>query len=696
MAENVSTPPPILTLENYENFRKNAYKTIETYAGKQKSTLPPGEVAFCRTVDPASALALERLSAKMKNKLNRLLVNADIPGTEMLGRVNDAKDFDIWFKDLVTMNDSLIDGVNASLDELTGRNQKFASSTADTPKSMVAQFRARSGDINVVYSRNITRPQAKFKDKIDNSGVPFIPKLPNKPNAIVPLKLDGIEEGSVYPHPYRYEITHLTYPSFIFGEKEPIQYQPLDTTPLIWVDTLEGLTTMCQKLESSQEIAVDLEISTRDEDFIVDALELRHHLHMLNNSFTNPNILKVFHGADHDITWLQKDFGVYVVNLFDTNQASHLLEMRFHSLAYLLKHYCHVDADKKFQLADWRLRMRNELIQNSVTMTYNLLKVTLDRSAQISLQCYETFRYDPNGEDPNGYQKLLAKWNFPLNRQQLAVFKALHAWRDNKAREEDESLAYVLPNDTLFTLSEKMPEDSKDITSLCRNIVPPLVRENTLELVSLITDAKNSVLNSTSIFDNQLVKTEREIRTVASNSEPILNSKNVKWVLDTSHPKYKADDYIEKKSVLFGDFCIENGVNETTKKKVSEILSNLTFALPILPKSISYHSNRTGPQPKPVDENSQPITLPVEHVYVPPEARSTKSKGKEREVVIISQSISKKRQRLEDDDPIEDEKRLRRYDPYSSTATSSGNRSATTSGRELYEVTPVSQSTQIS
>ncbi|KAF0521493.1 exosome complex exonuclease rrp6 [Gigaspora margarita] len=721
MTENTSVPP-ILTLENYESFRTNAYVTIETYARKQKSTLPPGEVAFCRTVDPASALALERLSTKIKNKLNRLLVNADIPGTEMLGRVNDAKDFDIWFKDLVTMNDSLIDGVNASLDELTGRNQKFASSTADIPTSMVAQVRARSGDINIVYSRNITRPQAKFKDKIDNSGAPFIPKLPNKPNAIIPLKLGGIEEGSVYPHPYRYEITHLTYPSFIFEEKEPIQYRPLDDTPLIWVDTLEGLTAMCQKLESSQEIAVDLEhhdyrsyqgftcliqISTRDEDFIVDVLELRHHLHMLNNSFTNPNILKVFHGADYDITWLQKDFGVYVVNLFDTNQASHLLEMRFHSLAYLLKHYCHVDADKKFQLADWRLRplteeminyarcdthyllyiydrMRNELIQNSVTTTYNLLKVTLDRSAEISLQCYETFRYDPNGEGPNGYQKLLAKWNFPLNRQQLAVFKALHAWRDNKAREEDESLAYVLPNDILFTLSEKMPDDSKDITSLCRNIVPPLVRENTLELVSLITDAKNSVLNSTSNFDNKPVKTEREIRTVTSNSEPILNSKNIKWVLDTSHPKYNADDYKEKKSVLFGDFYIENGVNETSKKKVSEILSNLTFALPVLPKSISYHSNRTGPQPKPMDENSQPIILPVEHIYVPPEARSTKSKGKEREVVVLSQSISKKRQRLEDDDLIEDEKRLRRYDPYSPTATSSGNRNATIS--ETFEI----------
>ncbi|CAG8520332.1 2307_t:CDS:10, partial [Scutellospora calospora] len=543
MAETTDTSS-ILTLENYEGFRTNAYITLEAYAKKQKSTLPPGEVAFRRTVDPASALALEKISTRIKNKLNRLLVNADIPGSEMIGRVNDVKDFDIWFKDLVTLNDSLIDGVNASLDELTGRNQKFASFTADASTSMVAQVRAKSGDFNIVYSRNITRPQAKFKDKVDNSGVPFVPKLPNKPNATVPLKLDGIEEGSSYPHPYLYEITHLTYPSFIFEEKEPILYQHLETTPLTWVDTLEGLTAMCQKLDTSQEIAVDLEhhdyrsyqgftcliqISTRFEDFIVDALELRHHLHMLNNSFTNPNILK-----------------------------------------------------------------------NSVTTTYNLLKVTLDRSAEISLKCYETYRYDHSGDGPNGYQKLLAKWSLPLNRQQvLAVFKVLHAWRDSKAREEDESIAY-------------MPEDSKDITAFCRNIVPPLVRENTLELVNLITEAKNSVLNSTSIFDSKPMEIDHEIKTVTSNIIPITNSKNVRWVLDTSLPKYNADNYKEKKSVLFGDLFIE---------KVSEILSNLTFAPPILPKSILYGVNKINSQSEPKNEPPQLFILPAEHIFVPPEAR---------------------------------------------------------------------------
>ena len=36
-----------------------------------------------------------------------------------------------------------------------------------------------------------------------------------------------------------------------------------------------------------------MQISTRNHDYLIDTLELRHELHILNDSFTNPNILKV-------------------------------------------------------------------------------------------------------------------------------------------------------------------------------------------------------------------------------------------------------------------------------------------------------------------------------------------------------------------------------------------------------------------
>ena len=51
----------------------------------------------------------------------------------------------------------------------------------------------------------------------------------------------------------------------------------------------------------------------------MDTLKLRSLIGpYLRDIFANPKIKKVLHGSDYDIEWLQKDFGIYVVNLFDT------------------------------------------------------------------------------------------------------------------------------------------------------------------------------------------------------------------------------------------------------------------------------------------------------------------------------------------------------------------------------------------
>lgn len=57
-----------------------------------------------------------------------------------------------------------------------------------------------------------------------------------------------------------------------------------------------------------------------------------------------------------DIIWLQRDLGLYVVGLFDTFYACEALSYPQKSLASLLKKFVDFDADKRYQLADWRIR----------------------------------------------------------------------------------------------------------------------------------------------------------------------------------------------------------------------------------------------------------------------------------------------------------------------------------------------------
>ena len=53
-------------------------------------------------------------------------------------------------------------------------------------------------------------------------------------------------------------------------------------------------------------------------------------------------IVKVLHGSNWDVLWLQRDFGIYVVNLFDTGQAARVLNFPGLGYAFLLEKFCGV------------------------------------------------------------------------------------------------------------------------------------------------------------------------------------------------------------------------------------------------------------------------------------------------------------------------------------------------------------------
>lgn len=110
----------------------------------------------------------------------------------------------------------------------------------------------------------------------------------------------------------------------------------------MFVDEEDKLQEMIDILKTSKEVAIDLEhhnfrsyqgftclmqISNRSHDFIIDTLKLRAFLgKALLPILTDPSIVKVLHGADYDVEWLQKDFSLYIVNMFDTGQAARVLQ----------------------------------------------------------------------------------------------------------------------------------------------------------------------------------------------------------------------------------------------------------------------------------------------------------------------------------------------------------------------------------
>uniref|UniRef100_A0A804N7Y1 3'-5' exonuclease domain-containing protein n=1 Tax=Zea mays TaxID=4577 RepID=A0A804N7Y1_MAIZE len=217
------------------------------------------------------------------------------------------------------------------------------------------------------HDPSIPRPQDVYKIRVDNY----------KPFEHVWLERN--EDGTRHVHP----LENLPVEQFVVRnvpDREPVKPADLEDTPFTLVQDHKGLTELAKKLKSVTEFAgltCLMQISTRTEDFIVDTLKLRIYIGLyLQEPFKDPTKRKVMHGADRDIMWLQRDFHIYVCNLFDTGQASRVLQMERNNLEHLLLHFCGVTAKKEYQNADWRSRpLPDEMIKYAREDTHYLLYI---------------------------------------------------------------------------------------------------------------------------------------------------------------------------------------------------------------------------------------------------------------------------------------------------------------------------------
>ncbi|KAJ4255551.1 exosome nuclease subunit [Fusarium torreyae] len=489
-----------------ENIQKSLISTI-----KNVNRISAEDLSFQRTVNPNVGQQLDDRTSRILRLSTRLLQSAGKVCGVKAPKLEDVEDIEMNWRGVVDVVDSSLEKADTALDEYTGLVKR---KEPPVPDSATKSKKPKSTN-KVIRNANISKPQLQFERKPDNfAPAPWKPILTSKPNAKISLE-DSLnvvpnETGTPqYQHPYEHEIIRMIYPKRVFKEAEPIMYQPVETTQATFVDTYEGVLKMLEELKGAKEIAVDLEhhdfrtyvglvslmqISTREKDWIVDTLlPWRHKLEVLNEVFTDPNIVKVFHGAYMDMVWLQRDLGLYVNGLFDTYFACKQLHYPGKSLAFLLSKFVDFDADKQYQLADWRIRplpeemmyyarsdthyllyiydqVRNELVAASdkVDLDKDYIGRALEESREQSLSRYEHPGYDElTGEGSRGwYGYIFKNSHLAFDSEQFTVFKALWKWRDDTARKEDESTNYVLSTRDITEIARINPPDAKALHSL--------------------------------------------------------------------------------------------------------------------------------------------------------------------------------------------------------------------------------------
>jgi len=165
--------------------------------------------------------------------------------------------------------------------------------------------------------------------------------------------------------------------------------------------------------------------------------------------------------------------------------------MKGFGLAFLLQHYCGVLADKKYQLADWRIRpLTSEMLKYAREDTHYLLYVydkmrqdLLTQAQKIStsnpMSLLEQAMHKSNGVCLKTWEKHIVKdFNYMMILQrneahssmsQQSVLKAILKYRDYLARVEDECVSFIMPNHVMFSIAKHMPVTKNEFRDCCRS-----------------------------------------------------------------------------------------------------------------------------------------------------------------------------------------------------------------------------------
>jgi hypothetical protein len=238
------------------------------------------------------------------------------------------------------------------------------------------------------------------------------------------------------------------------------------------------------------------------------------------------------------------------------------------SLAHLLKYYCGIILNKKYQLADWRVRpLPSEMIAYAQSDTHYLLfiydQIRKDIFAQQGVggiiavlqssqrTCLK--RYEKEYFYPQGYLAILhRKTTNTLTMEQTLIFELLWNWRDIIARREDESVSFILSNSELIRIGLKCPKSETEFLE-CGPFSEYITKNKGLvtHLIGLICQELN--LQTSSSF---------------SSSEAMVSLSELELEFDNRHRAGSSNASIEE--VFLEDFP-SNSVSAPSTSRISPV-----------------------------------------------------------------------------------------------------------------------------
>lgn len=296
--------------------------------------------------------------------------------------------------------------------------------------------------------------------------------------------------------------------------------------------------------------------------------------------------------------------------------------------------------------------MRNELVERSNKSLQNgdLIREVLKKSKEEALQRYERSLYDEkNGQGPGGWHTMLSRTPIQFNKEQFAVFRAVHQWRDRVARKEDEGIVQVMSKQILYDIARKMPMDIAPLLG-CWHPLSVALRSRAGELLEVIKQAKlagaigpemKEVINGLQKSDEPF---QREVSLGVVQQRP--STKAVDNM--PSAPASQGSQSLRIHQSQFWGSALENNLLLTRQKEMAQMqLKHISLAIPLPQLTAEIFGSSMDTEESPQASKQLDPGARAEHQYI-------KDRALRNDVFIVKQvGGGRKRKATEIDGPTE-------------------------------------------
>lgn len=282
-----------------------------------------------------------------------------------------------------------------------------------------------------------------------------------------------------------------------------------------YIDSAGNLQALCTRIRHKTWLALDtefirestyyprlclLQLATDDTIACVDPLALPS-LEPLLELLFEPGIVKVFHACSQDMEIFYHACGRLPQPVFDTQLAAPLLGLPSQpGYASLVQELLGTTLSKSHTRTDWSRRpLSSQQLAYALDDVrylgplYLKLRAALEERGRLAwlqedfaaLSDPERYRNPPE----QAWRRIRATGK--LTGRRLAALKALAAWREKRAQQEDRPRGWLLPDETLVDIARMSPADTEQLASL-RSVKRQAVKDYGVEILALIRQAETA------------------------------------------------------------------------------------------------------------------------------------------------------------------------------------------------------------